>query len=65
MARMAHVMQINLVVGDLARSRAFYAALGCALRPITLPGDETPRAWVVTSGFAPVAIHTAAFAASS
>lgn len=55
--------QINLVVSDLARSQAFLEALGCELQPITLPGDETPRAWVVTSGFAPIAIHTTAFAA--
>lgn len=55
--------QINLVVGDLERSRAFYAALGCRLRPITIPDDEAPRAWVAASGFAPIAIHTAEFAA--
>ncbi|PAT31015.1 hypothetical protein CLI92_13690 [Vandammella animalimorsus] len=63
MSRMAHVTQINLVVDDLERSRVFYAALGCELRAITLPSDETPRAWVVTCGFAPLAIHTAEFAA--
>lgn len=60
---MNSVTQINLVVSDLERSRAFYAALGCELRSITIPGDETPRAWEVTSGFAPIGIHTAEFAA--
>lgn len=60
---MTGVTQINLVVRDLERSRAIYEALDCELRPITVPGDETPRAWEATSGFAPIGIHTAEFAA--
>ncbi|MFT3877514.1 MAG: VOC family protein [Propioniciclava sp.] len=59
---MVGVTQINLIVADLDRSRAFYAALGCQLRSIVTPGDETPRAWEVTAGFAPVGLHTAEFA---
>ena len=57
------VTQVNLVVSDLERSREFYVALGCGLRSITFPGDDTPRAWEVTTGFAPVSLHTAEFAA--
>lgn len=60
---MSDVTQINLVVCDLERSRAFYAALGCELRAITALGDATPRAWEVTSGFAPIGLHTVEFAA--
>lgn len=56
-------MQINIIVSDSDKSRDFYAALGCALRPITLPGDDTPHAWIATNGFAPIAIHTPTFAA--
>lgn len=57
------VTQINLIVADLERSREFYAALGCRLRAITLPGGDTPGAWVVTEGFAPVGLHAVEFAA--
>lgn len=60
---MTGVTQINLVVRELERSRTFYEALGCQLRPITMPGDDAPRAWEVTSGFAPIGLHTAEFAA--
>lgn len=54
--------QINLVVSDLERSRVFYEALGCRLRAIEL-GDGGIGAWATTSGFAPVTLHSVAFAA--
>ncbi|CAM3712954.1 VOC family protein [Occultella aeris] len=57
------VSQINLVVSDLERSRAFYEAVGCRLRPIMLPGNEAPGAWAATTGFAPVCLHGTEFAA--
>lgn len=54
--------EINLVVEDLERSRAFYAALGCALRPVSDAGDET-QAWLSAGGPVPVALHSTEFAA--
>lgn len=56
------VSEINLVVSDLGRSRAFYAALGCRIRPISTSEGEDAVAWMAMDGFAPVSIHSIDFA---
>lgn len=56
------VTEINLVVEDLARSHAFYVAIGCALRPVSEAGEET-QAWLSDGGPVPVALHSTEFAA--
>ncbi len=59
---------INLVVSDLERSRAFYAALGCEFRPIrsagsaeNLTASDDVLAWMGIEGL-PVTVHRQDFA---
>ncbi|GAB3747995.1 VOC family protein [Microlunatus parietis] len=56
------ITEINLVVEDLARSHAFYAALGCTLRQVSESSEET-SAWLTAGGPIPVSLHSREFAA--
>ncbi|MFC7625326.1 VOC family protein [Microlunatus sp. GCM10028923] len=56
------ITEINLIVEDLARSHAFYSALGCELRPVS-DSDEDTTAWLSDGGPVPVALHSTEFAA--
>ncbi|RII19629.1 Glyoxalase-like domain protein [Streptomyces sp. YIM 130001] len=54
-------LEINLVVADPERSRAFYTALGCSLRPISRDPDDV-QAWMAVDGPLPVTVHSVEFA---
>lgn len=58
------VTEINLVVRDLERSRAFYEGIGCALRPVNDQAGDTNTAWLTDhEGPMPVSLHSEEFAA--
>lgn len=59
---MAAVVQINLVVADLERSRAFYERLGLAFRARNRNGEGPAEAWVSTNAGITVVLHSAGFA---
>jgi catechol 2,3-dioxygenase-like lactoylglutathione lyase family enzyme len=59
---MAAVVQINLVVADLARSRAFYERLGIAFRARNRSGEGSAEAWVSTNAGITVVLHSTEFA---
>ena len=56
------VVQINLIVADLERSRAFYDLLGIAFRARNRHGEGPAEAWVSTNTGIPVVLHSTAFA---
>jgi catechol 2,3-dioxygenase-like lactoylglutathione lyase family enzyme len=59
---MATVVQINLVVADLERSRAFYEQLGIAFRARSRNGAGSGEAWVSTNAGITVVLHSTGFA---
>lgn len=56
------VVQINLVVADLERSRAFYDLLGIAFRARNRRGEGPAEAWVSSNTGITVVLHSTAFA---
>lgn len=56
------VVQINLVVADLERSRAFYELLGIAFHTRNRQGEGPAEAWVSTNTGTTVVLHSTAFA---
>lgn len=59
---MTAVVQINLVVADLERSRAFYERLGIAFRARNRHGEGPAEAWVSTNAGITVVLHSTEFA---
>lgn len=59
---MAAVVQINLVVADLERSRAFYERLGLVFRARNRSGEGPAEAWVSTNAGIAVVLHSTRFA---
>lgn len=59
---MVAVVQINLIVADLERSRAFYDRLGIAFRARNRDGEGPAEAWVSTNTGITVVLHSVAFA---
>ncbi len=57
------VAQINFVVADLERSRAFYARLGVLFRARNRHGEGDAEAWVSTNTGVTIVLHSTAFAA--
>ncbi|GAA1214935.1 VOC family protein [Prauserella alba] len=60
---MATVVQVNLVVADLERSRAFYERLGFAFRGRNRAGAGPAEAWVSTNAGVTMVLHSTGFAA--
>jgi predicted lactoylglutathione lyase len=56
------VVQVNLIVADIERSRAFYALLGFAFRARNRQGNGPAEAWVSTNTGITVVLHSTAFA---
>lgn len=59
---MAAVVQINIVVADLERSRAFYERLGITFRARNRNGEGPAEAWVSTNAGITVVLHSTRFA---
>ncbi|WP_169799220.1 VOC family protein [Nocardioides jensenii] len=59
---MVTVAQINLVVADLERSRAFYERLGLSFRGRSRHGESPAEAWVSTNAGIPLVLHSTSFA---
>jgi len=57
------VAQINFVVADLERSRAFYARLGMLFSARNRRGQGDAEAWVSTNTGITIVLHSTAFAA--
>lgn len=60
---MIAVVQVNLVVADLERSRHFYRRLGFTFRSRSRPGVEAVEAWVSTDAGVTLVLHSPEFAA--
>ncbi|WP_165952643.1 VOC family protein [Kribbella albertanoniae] len=60
---MVAVAQINVIVADLERSRAFYALLGVTFSARNRHGDGVAEAWVSTNTGVTIVLHSTAFAA--
>jgi uncharacterized glyoxalase superfamily protein PhnB len=60
---MVAVAQVNFVVADLERSRAFYERLGVAFRARNRHGHGVAEAWVSTNTGVTIVLHSTAFAA--
>jgi catechol 2,3-dioxygenase-like lactoylglutathione lyase family enzyme len=58
----AAVVQVNLVVADLERSRAFYERLGMVFRARNRAGEGPAEAWVSTNTGTTVVLHSTQFA---
>ena len=56
------VVQINVIVVDLERSRGFYERLGMEFRPRNRRGEGPAEAWVSTNTGATVVLHSPDFA---
>lgn len=56
------MVQVNLIVGDLERSRAFYAQLGMTFQPRNRHGEGPAEAWVSAGPGVTVVLHSTAFA---
>lgn len=56
------VVQVNLVVADLERSRSFYESLGIEFRSRNRHGSGPAEAWVSTNTGTTVVLHSTAFA---
>jgi catechol 2,3-dioxygenase-like lactoylglutathione lyase family enzyme len=59
---MVSVVQINLIVADLERSREFFERLGMAFRPRNRDGVGPAEAWVSTSPGVTLVLHSTGFA---
>ena len=59
---MVPVVQVNVVVADLQRSRDFYELIGLTFRGRRCPGVETVEAWVSTGPGVTVVLHSPSFA---
>jgi catechol 2,3-dioxygenase-like lactoylglutathione lyase family enzyme len=59
---MVAVVQINLVVADLERSRGFYERLGMAFRARNRHGEGPAEAWVSTNTGVTIVLHSTGFA---
>jgi catechol 2,3-dioxygenase-like lactoylglutathione lyase family enzyme len=57
------VAQINVIVADLERSRAFYALLGVSFRARNRHGHGVAEAWVSTNTGITIVLHSTVFAA--
>jgi catechol 2,3-dioxygenase-like lactoylglutathione lyase family enzyme len=60
---MVAVAQINFIVADLERSRAFYARLGVSFGARNRHGHGVAEAWVSTNTGITIVLHSTAFAA--
>lgn len=60
---MVFVAQINVIVADLERSRAFYELLGFTFRSRNRDGEGPAEAWVSTNEGITVVLHSTSFAA--
>jgi catechol 2,3-dioxygenase-like lactoylglutathione lyase family enzyme len=56
------LVQVNLVVADLERSRDFYQRLGLVFRPRSRLGVEKVEAWVADNAGTTVVLHSPDFA---
>lgn len=56
------VVQVNLIVADLERSRAFYERLGIAFWARNRAGNGPAEAWVSTNAGITVVLHSTGFA---
>ncbi|MEB3366039.1 VOC family protein [Saccharopolyspora mangrovi] len=59
---MTAVVQVNLVVADLERSREFYERLGITFRPRNRRGAGSAEAWVSSNTGIAVGLHSTEFA---
>lgn len=59
---MVTITQINIIVADLERSRAFYELLGLAFRSRNRRGAGPAEAWVSTNPGVTVVLHSTSFA---
>lgn len=59
---MVAIAQINIIVADLERSRAFYERLGLTFRSRNRRGEGPAEAWVSTNAEIAVVLHSTAFA---
>lgn len=59
---MVVVAQINIIVADLERSRAFYERLGLTFRSRNRRGEGPAEAWVSTNTGITVVLHSTEFA---
>ncbi|RRO15551.1 glyoxalase [Saccharopolyspora rhizosphaerae] len=59
---MTAVVQVNVIVADLERSRVFYERLGLAFRARNRHGDGPAEAWVSTNVGITVVLHSTEFA---
>ncbi|TDU91480.1 putative enzyme related to lactoylglutathione lyase [Kribbella voronezhensis] len=57
------VAQLNFIVADLERSRAFYERLGVSFRARNRHGQGDAEAWVSTNTGITIVLHSTAFAA--
>lgn len=57
------IVQINLIVADLARSRSFYEQLGLEFVSRSRTGEGPAEAWVADNGGVTLVLHSTAFAA--
>jgi catechol 2,3-dioxygenase-like lactoylglutathione lyase family enzyme len=57
------VAQVNFIVADLERSRAFYERLGVSFRARNRQGHGDAEAWVSTNTGITIVLHSTAFAA--
>ncbi|MBB3663827.1 MULTISPECIES: VOC family protein [Prauserella salsuginis group] len=60
---MVTVVQLNLVVADLERSRGFYERLGFAFRGRNRAGEGPAEAWVSVNAGLTLVLHSTGFAA--
>lgn len=56
------VVQINVIVADLERSRGFYERLGMEFLPRNRRGEGPAEAWVSTNAGPTVVLHSPGFA---
>ncbi|MGH3375494.1 MAG: VOC family protein [Actinoallomurus sp.] len=59
---MVAIVQVNVVVSDLDRSRDFYRRLGFTFRDRRRPGVKTVEAWVSTGADVTLVLHSPEFA---
>ena len=60
---MVAVTQVNIIVADLERSRAFYEWLGIAFTPRHRTGASPAEAWVSVDTGVTIVLHSTGFAA--
>ncbi|MFT3900636.1 MAG: VOC family protein [Gordonia sp. (in: high G+C Gram-positive bacteria)] len=59
---MVAVVQVNLIVADIDRSREFYERIGVAFVPRHRTGDGPPEAWVSVDTGITFVLHSTGFA---